>query len=507
MANEIFTRIQLKHDSYANWDAVKNTFKPLPGEICIAEIPTGNAAATTAPTVLFKVGAYKKDASGNNTTELHTFAELPWASALAADVYAWAKKPEAEFIAWAKGLVPVEVIDSGTGKFVTNVTATNDEKGHHITITRSDVDWNDVKNAPDFALVADLGDVSKLNTTAKTAVGAINEHGAEIGDLASLNTTNKGNLVSAINEALQAVEVGGTGSVVTVTKQEIPSEGSEATYVVKQGGNAVDVKIEIPKYDTSADYGILEVAGENAIKVETENQKATAKLVLDNTGNVAFSQSTAGLKAEVTHVAEAGKVDNALTVKLGGTDIVFDGSAAKTADVDSAIQGAKDYAKDLVEAIPAQTDYTVTCEDTEYEEAEGVPAFKRHTLKQNGNTVCTIDIPKELVVEAGSVKEVTEAGKPYDGAVVGDKYIELVIANQDTPIYVPAKDLVDIYTHAKDAKEVQVDISNTNEISATLVNGGVSEAKLAEAVKTKLNKTWTEVKDFNDLSELVTGNN
>lgn len=213
------------------------------------------------------------------------------------------------------------------------------------------------------------------------------------------------------------------------------------------------------------------------------------------------------MKAEVTHVAEAGKVDNALTIKVGGADVVFDGSAAQTADVDSAIQGAKDYAKDLVEAIPAQTDYTVTCEDTEYEEAEGVPAFKRHTLKQNGNTVCTIDIPKELVVEAGSVKEVTEAGKPYDGAVVGDKYIELVIANQDTPIYVPAKDLVDIYTHAKDAKEVQVAISNTNEISATLVNGGITEDKLAEAVKTKLNKTWTEVKDFNDLSELVTGNN
>lgn len=105
MANEIFTRIQLKHDSYANWDAVKNTFKPLPGEICIAEIPTGNAAATTAPTVLFKVGAYKKDASGNNTTELHTFAELPWASALAADVYAWAKAETVAFDSSSESLL------------------------------------------------------------------------------------------------------------------------------------------------------------------------------------------------------------------------------------------------------------------------------------------------------------------------------------------------------------------------------------------------------------------
>jgi hypothetical protein len=173
------------------------------------------------------------------------------------------------------------------------------------------------------------------------------------------------------------------------------------------------------------------------------------------------------------------------------------GDAYTKNEIDTAVQGAKDYAKGLVDEIPAQTDYTVTCTDADHEAAEGIPAFKRHTLTQNGQTICTIDIPKELVVEAGSVKEVAEADVPYAGAVVGDKYIELVIANQDEPIYVPAKDLVDIYT-AKDmtgveGAEIQVAISNTNEITATLVNGGIVEEKLAEGVKTKLNKTWEEV--------------
>ena len=97
--NKIQTRLQLKRDTYAKWEAVKDTFKPLPGEVCIAEIPSNNAAATTAPTVLFKVGAYKKDSNGNNTTELCTFGDLKWASALAADVYEWAKKTEAEVYA------------------------------------------------------------------------------------------------------------------------------------------------------------------------------------------------------------------------------------------------------------------------------------------------------------------------------------------------------------------------------------------------------------------------
>lgn len=75
------TRIQLKYDTLANWNAVADTFVPNKGEVCFVEIPTGDSTATTAPTVLFKVG--------DGTT---TWGALKWASALAADVYAWAKE-------------------------------------------------------------------------------------------------------------------------------------------------------------------------------------------------------------------------------------------------------------------------------------------------------------------------------------------------------------------------------------------------------------------------------
>ena len=74
------TRIQLKYDTLANWNAVASTFVPNKGEVCFVEIPTNDATATTAPTVLFKVG--------DGTT---TWGALKWGSALAADVYAWAK--------------------------------------------------------------------------------------------------------------------------------------------------------------------------------------------------------------------------------------------------------------------------------------------------------------------------------------------------------------------------------------------------------------------------------
>ena len=74
------TRIQLKYDTLANWNAVASTFVPNKGEVCFVEIPTNDPTATTAPTVLFKVG--------DGTT---TWGTLKWGSALAADVYAWAK--------------------------------------------------------------------------------------------------------------------------------------------------------------------------------------------------------------------------------------------------------------------------------------------------------------------------------------------------------------------------------------------------------------------------------
>lgn len=73
------TRISLKYDTLANWQ--KSTIGLNKGEIAIAEIPTADPAAKQHPPVMFKVGIDGKK----------TFSELNWASALAADVYDWAK--------------------------------------------------------------------------------------------------------------------------------------------------------------------------------------------------------------------------------------------------------------------------------------------------------------------------------------------------------------------------------------------------------------------------------
>jgi hypothetical protein len=92
--NILKTRVLLKYDTLANWQADANKVRVLKaGEVGLVHIPEGTTTTadgkkvTTAPTVLFKVG--------DGTTQFHA---LPWASALAADVEGWAKLSWSDFV-------------------------------------------------------------------------------------------------------------------------------------------------------------------------------------------------------------------------------------------------------------------------------------------------------------------------------------------------------------------------------------------------------------------------
>lgn len=88
-------------------------------------------------------------------------------------------------------------------------------------------------------------------------------------------------------------------------------------------------------------------------------------------------------------------------------------------------------------------------------------------------------------VSSGTLETVTTPDVPYPGAKVGDKYIDLVLADeQGTHIYIPVTDLITEYTVEQNASQVQLAISPEHEISATLVDGGVSTEKLADKAVT-----------------------
>lgn len=127
--NRIYTKIALKYNDYMYWttsdpgtqaNKTHADYVPLKGEVCFCEIPAKNGVATTAPTVLFKVG--------DGTTPFKT---LKWASALAADVYNWAKgdRLNLEVTGAGNALTDVEWAEDGL-KFTKGETfVTSDEFG------------------------------------------------------------------------------------------------------------------------------------------------------------------------------------------------------------------------------------------------------------------------------------------------------------------------------------------------------------------------------------------
>ena len=92
-----------------------------------------------------------------------------------------------------------------------------------------------------------------------------------------------------------------------------------------------------------------------------------------------------------------------------------------------------------------------------------------------------INIPKDFLVNSADILEVEEENQPYDGAQVGDLYIDFVINSKGaddtaTHIYLPVNELVDAYTGGNG-----IEVSPQNVISAKIdsanANGlGVTEA-------------------------------
>ena len=99
-----------------------------------------------------------------------------------------------------------------------------------------------------------------------------------------------------------------------------------------------------------------------------------------------------------------------------------------------------------------------------------------------------INIPKDMVVSGGEVKTVSTAGEPYSGAVVGEKYIELTIANAtNDKLYIPVNDLVDIYTAgnglslSSGAFTVVVDSTSSNGLSVSASGVALALASTTDA--------------------------
>lgn len=124
---------------------------------------------------------------------------------------------------------------------------------------------------------------------------------------------------------------------------------------------------------------------------------------------------------------------------------------------------------------------------------------KSYTFTQNGATIATVDIPKDMVVSSGKV--VVNPEGQDEGT-----YLELTLSNATSDkVYINVGKLVDIYTAKANATQVQIAIdSATREVSATIVAGGVGSTELADgAVKTNTSDISTLKTKVADLESVA----
>lgn len=112
------------------------------------------------------------------------------------------------------------------------------------------------------------------------------------------------------------------------------------------------------------------------------------------------------------------------------------------------------YQYDGTSWVPMGGEQDLSSKDVTIESADGgnnSTYVKSYTIKQGGSVIGTINIPKDLVVQSGSIVTgswlngvfTQDATQPGGGS---GKALRLAIANQSSPIYINVADLVDTYT-------------------------------------------------------------
>lgn len=290
---ELKTRISLKYDTLEHWQ--KSTLGLNKGELAIVEIPTADPENKQLPPVMFKVGV-----DGTKT-----FKELNWASALAADVYGWAKQSG------------ITVGTSGTGNVVTGLSwdSANDRllitKGDYVPSTRK---VNNKALSADITLgAADVGvtetafpGLNKVGTVTGVKMnGAAETVGADgVVDLGTVLTEH------------QTIAEGATNGTISVAGTDVKVHGlGSAAYKAEGAFDAAGSA-------TTAANGVLGHSTDDATANTVYGAKAAAKAAQDTIDNYKTSNDAAlaGVKA----TADAAQTEAQVNAKISAHNSAAD---------------------------------------------------------------------------------------------------------------------------------------------------------------------------------------
>lgn len=257
--------------------------------------------------------------------------------------------------------------------------------------------------------------------------------------------------------------------------------------------DALEAKVDVTKVSTAIatakDEAITAAATEATTKDATlktailgeegyaQTVKSAYELAASKATMTEVEAKDYATKTEAQGYADAKDVAIAEAKKAGTDAMAKIGTIPEGATATTAI----DYVGEKIAAIPAQTDYTVTCNATT---PEGYA--KRYTLSQCGSQIVSIDIPSDMVVSSGKVVE-NPAGQ------TAGTYIELTLANTTKDkIYINVGDLIEYVTGAKAADGIiTTSVDDNHVLTATIGDGKITKAKLASAVQASLGKADT----------------
>ena len=215
------------------------------------------------------------------------------------------------------------------------------------------------------------------------------------------------------------------------------------------------------------------------------------------TANAAtIAAATAQTTAENAASAAQGAYDLANT-KLGaitvGSAIINSGTATApnlNVKLSEVIGNTLEIKEDgLYVNAPSGTDYSVTITESA---PEGVA--KRYTIAQCGSTIGTIDLPKDMVVSAGTVRKPTAEEAEGYSVSEDEDYIVLTLANvEEKPlIFIPVAGLIQTYTSGSLAGDpVVISINDEHKVTASITAGAIGITYLDSNVRGALEKAHT----------------
>lgn len=325
------------------------------------------------------------------------------------------------------------------------------------------------------------------------------------------SATNKAATVNTVNSAVAAVVSNGKDVAAddTIKGAKLYADGksSDALTAAKAYADglvtgdsgitkrvdALETKVDVTKVSTAISTAKDEAIATAATASDTKDTALKTAILgaADYAQTVKSAYELAASKATMTEIEAkdyatkteaqgyADAKDTAIAdAKKAGTDAMAKiGAIPEGATATTAIG----YVDEKIAAIPAQTDYTVTCNTTT---PEGYA--KRYTLSQCGNQIASIDIPSDMVVSSGKVVE-NPAGQ------TAGTYIELTLANATKDkIYINVGDLIEYVTGAAAADGIiTTSVDDNHVLTATIGDGTITKTKLADTVQTSLGKADT----------------